>query len=338
MQSAVDTGKGKPQTLNTARQRIQDGTSHDPFEVLGLHTRTDGGREISVFLPLADSVRLDGAGEMQRLPDSDFFVRQLGPTDDVARHYSLTWTEKLTGTVHHQVSPYSFPPQISDFDLHLFQEGHHQHAWKFLGARLACIDDVTGCHFAVWAPGVTRASVVGDFNGWDGRRYPMCCRGSSGIWELFIPGLQAGETYKYEIMSRYGQAFTKTDPYARRMALRPDTTSIVPQDTAWSWADGDWLAARAHFDWQHRPVCVYEVHAGSWRKRPDGGFLNWRELADEMIPWVTGLGFTHIELLPITEHPYDPSWGYQTTGYYAPTSRLGSPEDFRCFVNYCHPT
>jgi len=336
MPSAVDTDSGKPRALNAARQRIQDGTSHDPFEVLGLHVREDGEREVNVFLPAAESVAIDGLGEMRRIPDSDFFVRQLGPADSVAQHYSLTWTEKLTGQVHRQVSPYSFPPQISDFDLHLFQQGRHQHAWTFLGARTASIDDVHGCQFAVWAPGVTRVSVVGDFNGWDGRRHPMCCRGSSGIWELFIPGLQAGDAYKYEIMSRHGQAFTKTDPYARRMALRPETTSIVPRDSAWTWGDDAWLAARAHFDWQHRPVAIYEVHAGSWRKGPDGRFLNWRELAEQLIPWVTEMGYTHIELMPVSEHPLDKSWGYQVTGYFAPTARHGNPDDLRYFIDQCH--
>jgi len=336
MQSAVDAGNDQPDALSAARQRIQDGTSHDPFEVLGLHPLEDGGHEISVFLPPAESVELDGAGAMQRIPGSDFFVLRPGPADRLAPHYSLTWTDKLSGRVHHRVSPYSFAPQISDFDLHLFQEGRHQHVWYFLGARQACIDDIPGCQFAVWAPGAARVSVVGDFNDWDGRRYPMRCRGSSGIWELFIPGLQAGDTYKYEVLSRYGQAFTKTDPYARRMALRPDTTSIVPQDSTWSWSDGEWLAARAQFDWQHRPVSIYEVHAGSWRKGPDGGFLNWRELADQLIPWVIDLGYTHIELMPVSEHPLDESWGYQVTGYFAPTARHGSPDDLRYFIDRCH--
>jgi 1,4-alpha-glucan branching enzyme len=336
MRSAVDADNGQPQTLSAERQKIQDGTSHNPFEVLGVHPRSDGGCEISVFLPPAEAVQLDGLGEMWRVPDSDFFVLQTRSADSVARHYSLTWTEKLNGKAHRQVSPYSFAPQISDFDLHLFQEGRHQHAWQFLGARLASIDNVTGVQFAVWAPGVARVSVVGDFNGWDGRRHPMRCRGSSGIWELFIPGMQAGDAYKYEVLSRRGEAFTKTDPYARRMTLRPDTTSIVPHDSAWSWADGEWLAARAQFDWQHRPVSIYEVHAGSWRRGPDGGFLNWRELADQLIPWVTGMGYTHIELMPVSEHPLDESWGYQVTGYFAPTARHGSPDDLRYFIDQCH--
>jgi 1,4-alpha-glucan branching enzyme len=333
MRSAVDT---ETRPLDAARQCVQDGASHDPFEVLGVHPLADGGSEVTVFLPPAETVELDGVGPMQRIPDSDFFVRTLGPGDTPASHYSLTWTEKLNGHVHSQVSPYSFVPQISDFDLHLFQEGRHQHAWHFLGAHTAGIDGVSGVRFAVWAPGVTRVSVVGDFNGWDGRRHPMRCRGSSGIWELFIPGLQAGDAYKYEVLSRRGQAFTKTDPYARRMALRPDTTSIVPQDSAWTWSDGEWLAARATFDWQHRPISIYELHAGSWRRGEDGRFLSWRELAEQLIPYVLDLGYTHIELMPVSEHPLDESWGYQVTGYFAPTARHGSPDDLRHFIDQCH--
>ncbi|MGB5338667.1 MAG: 1,4-alpha-glucan branching protein GlgB [Gammaproteobacteria bacterium] len=336
MHNVVDTAKHTPHSLGAARQRIQEGTAHDPFEVLGLHTLADGTRELGVFLPAAESVRIDGVGTLLRIPESDFFVLKLKPDTVLDQHYCLTWVEKHNGAVHRQVSPYSFAAQVSDFDLHLFQEGRHQHAWKFLGAQLTRIDSIAGCQFAVWAPGVRRVSVVGDFNGWDGRRHPMRCRGSSGIWELFIPGLQAGDTYKYELLSAHGQYYTKTDPYARSMAMRPDTTSIIPQDTSWTWTDQDWIAARSVFDWQHQPVSIYECHAGSWRKHPDGSFLSWRELADQLIPWVSELGFTHIELLPISEHPLDKSWGYQVTGYFAPTARHGSPDDLRYFIDQCH--
>lgn len=336
MPDAADGPKYRSLRLGVARARIQTGSSHDPFEALGLHALADNSREVSVFLPGAESVHLDGVGRMKRIAGSDCFVCELKTTDTLETHYHLTWMEQHNGNILHQVSPYSFTPQISDFDLHLFREGRHQHAWRILGARLACIDDVEGCRFAVWAPGVRRVSVVGDFNSWDGRRHPMRCRGTSGIWELFIPGLQPGDAYKYELRTVHGQILLKTDPYARRMALRPETTSIIPEETVWSWADSGWLETRPDFDWQHQPVSIYECHAGSWRRHADGGFLNWRELAEQLIPWVADMGFTHIELLPVNEHPLDASWGYQVTGYFAPTARHGSPDDLRYFIEQCH--
>ncbi len=322
--------------LGLARARVQTGGSHNPFEALGIHETPDHKREVSVFLPAAESAQLKGVGKMQRIPGSDIFVCRLKPDDTVEPHFRVTWEEKGSGAVHEQVSPYSFEPQISEFDEHLFREGHHQHAWKFLGARLHTIDGIAGCQFAVWAPGVERVSVVGDFNEWDGRRHPMRCRGTSGIWELFIPGLQPGAAYKYEMRTRRGEILIKTDPYARRMAMRPDTTSIIPEDNEWGWTDDTWMTARASFDWQHAPVSIYECHPGSWRRPADGGFLNWRELAIQLIPWVLELGYTHIELMPVNEHPLDQSWGYQVTGYYAPTARHGSPDDLRYFINQCH--
>ena len=336
MPDAVDGPKRKSPRLGVARARIQTGSSHDPFEALGLHETPDKRREISVFLPPAESVTLDGVGRMKRIPGSDCFVFELQETDTLEQHYRLTWKEKHSGEIHHEVSPYSFDSQIGELDLHLFREGRHQHAWKFLGARQHCVDGVEGCHFAVWAPGVRRVSVVGDFNHWDGRRHPMRCLGDSGIWELFIPDLQPGEAYKYELRTSHGKILIKTDPYARRMALRPETTSIIPEDTDWAWADGDWMQARTRFDWQHQPVSIYECHAGSWRRPADGGFLNWRELAEQLIPWVADMGYTHIELMPVNEHPLDASWGYQVTGYYAPTARHGSPDDLRYFIEQCH--
>jgi 1,4-alpha-glucan branching enzyme len=327
----VSDFRGRKPPLDAARQRVQQGLSHDPFDVLGMHNG-----EVCVFLPPADSVVLEGAGKMQRIAGSDFFV--LAPEQDAAigEHYRLTWTEKHSGTVHRQVSPYSFLPMVGDLDIHLFREGKHHHAWKFLGARLKQSDGIDGCQFAVWAPAVQRVSVVGDFNGWDGRRHPMRCRGDSGIWELFIPGLQAGDAYKYELRTEHGDTYTKTDPYARSMAMRPETTSIVPPETGWSWEDAQWMQARGAFDWQHEPVSIYECHAGSWRRHEDGGFLGWRELAEQLIPWVADMGFTHIELLPVSEYPLDKSWGYQVTGYFAPTARHGSADDLRYFIDQCH--
>ena len=225
---------------------------------------------------------------------------------------------------------------LSEFDLHLLMVGKHHHAWKILGAHLISVEGVSGCRFAVWAPAAQRVSVIGDFNHWNGNTHPMRCTGDSGVWELFIPDLQAGAAYKYEIINRHGQRHLKTDPYARQMFLRPETTSCITSSDAHQWQDAAWIRAREQFDWQHQAISIYEVHAGSWRKHPDGRFYTWRELADSLIPYVQGLHYTHIELLPIAEHPLDESWGYQVSGYYAPTARYGSPDDLRYFVDACH--
>ncbi len=191
--------------------------------------------------------------------------------------------------------------------------------------------------FAVWAPDASRVSVVGPFCRWDGRRFPLRSRGASGVWELFLPGVGAHELYKYEIRNRVtGALHLKSDPVARAGERRPATASVVAPPPAHEFGDGAWMAARAQFDWQHAPISVYELHLGSWRRGADDGFLNYRELADQLVPWVQGTGFTHVELLPITEHPLDDSWGYQTTGYFAPTSRHGSPDDLRYFIDRCH--
>lgn len=316
-------------------ERLQAGTHHDPFEVLGIHPTPDGGRVVRVFLPAAEAVEVAG-GPMTRIDGTDCFERHLPPGSALDRHPLLRWQAKADGRWHLMHSPYTFPPQLGEIDLHLFGEGRHLDVWKVLGARLKTVDGITGCLFAVWAPAVQRVSVVGDFNDWDGRRHPMRVRGTSGVWELFIPGLDAGHAYKYEILGRHGQLVTKTDPYARQMFMRPETASRIPEEIAYAWGDDAWLAARAQFDWQHRPISIYELHAGSWRRHDDGSFYTWGELAAELIPYVCDLGYTHIELMPVAEHPLDASWGYQVSGYYAPTARFGSPHDFRAFVDACH--
>ncbi len=315
--------------------RVQAGTHHDPFEVLGVHPQPDGGTLIRAFLPAAEAVDVAG-GHMSRVPGTDCFERRLPPGTVVEKHPLLRWQSKRSSEWHTAQCPYTFEPQLGEMDLYLLGEGRHFQAWKVLGARLKTIDGVAGCLFAVWAPAVQRVSVVGDFNEWDGRRNPMRCRGTSGIWELFIPGLIAGHAYKYEILGSHGQLVRKTDPYARQMFLRPETTSCIAEEETHTWADDDWIDARSRFDWQHSPISMYELHAGSWRRHADGGFYTWTELADELIPYVQDLGYTHIQLMPIAEHPLDASWGYQVSGYYAPTARFGSPDDFRAFVDACH--
>lgn len=322
--------------MNENLRRIQQGTHHDPFDWLGWHPLPDGSWTLRTFMPAAEAVEVVGLGVMTRMEGTDCFEVKLPSLTTPASHPALRWQDKQAGHWHDAICPYTFAPQIGELDLHLLGQGRHHHAWKVLGSRQTSVDGVEGTQFAVWAPAVQRVSVVGHFNAWDGRRHPLRSRGETGIWELFIPGLQAGEAYKYEILNRHGHLVTKTDPYARQMFMRPETASCIPAATAYDWQDTDWLEARARFDWQHQPVSIYELHPGSWRKHPDGSFYNWAELTETLIPYITDLNYTHIELLPVAEHPLDESWGYQVSGYYAPTARYGSVDDFRAFVDACH--
>ncbi|MBF0256731.1 MAG: 1,4-alpha-glucan branching protein GlgB [Gammaproteobacteria bacterium] len=324
----------KKQPIAAELQRIIDARHHDPFEVLGRHEK-DGQALVRVFLPHAERVQIaEGGLELDRIPGTDFFEWR-GPAEQVANRYRLIWhDDEHHEHVHHD--PYCFPPQLGDMDLHLFGEGRHWHAYRFLGAHLHQVDEVAGVLFAVWAPNAARVSVVGDFNRWDGRVHPMRMR-TGGVWELFVPNLHAAQLYKFEIRNeRWNAVFSKADPYGRRHQLRPLTASIIEAPSAYQWGDADWLQQRAEHDWLHRPMSIYEVHPGSWQRGPEGEMLNYRELAHRLVDYVQQLGFSHIELLPITEHPYDLSWGYQATGYYAPTSRFGTPDDFRYFVDHCH--
>jgi len=228
---------------------------------------------------------------------------------------------------------------VSDYEAYLFGEGHWLRAWEKMGARPAEIDGARGFSFVVWAPNARRVSVVGDFNQWDGRAHPMRHLGASGLWELFIPALQEGTPYKFEIQARSGPPFLKADPFALYAEHPPRTASVLHHLHGYAWRDGEWMDRRREQGTRlDRPMAVYEVHPGSWRRRPDEGNrpLSWRELADELIAYVKKMNFTHVELMPVMEHPFDPSWGYQVTGYFAPTSRYGTPDDFRFFVDECH--
>jgi 1,4-alpha-glucan branching enzyme len=232
------------------------------------------------------------------------------------------------------------PRVISDYEAYLFGEGTWLRAWEKLGARPSEVDGVPGYTFAVWAPTARRVSVVGDFNDWDGSRHDLIALGPSGLWEGFIPGLAAGERYKFEITSNIDDAvFLKADPFALRAERPPDTASLTADLGHYDWQDAAWIETRTQRgEALDRPMAIYEVHPGSWRRKGEIGDqpLSWRELADELVPYVVRLGFTHIELMPVMEHPYEPSWGYQVTGYFAPGSRFGTPDDFRLFVDRCH--
>jgi 1,4-alpha-glucan branching enzyme len=237
--------------------------------------------------------------------------------------------------------PYRYPPVLTDFDLHLFNEGTHLRLYEKLGAQLMEHEGTQGVCFAVWAPNGERVSVIGDFNQWDGRRHPMRPRGASGVWELFVPGLRQGDLYRFEIKTRYqGYMAVKSDPFAFAAELRPNNASVIWDLDRYQWRDGHWMTTRKQRQALDVPIAIYEVHLGSWKREPDPHYghrwLSYRELAEQLVPYAKGMGYTHIELLPITEHPFDGSWGYQTTGYFAPTSRYGTPDDFRYFVDQAH--
>jgi 1,4-alpha-glucan branching enzyme len=326
----------------------------DPFGVLGPHWIERGGRrslairafrqgarEVAVLWGAsrtvfpATSIHPEGAFEaiLPAHTPNLHEGEQVSPTAYRLRFRFLDKTEFET------YDPYAFPPILSEYDLYLSGEGTHYEKYEKLGAHVRDVAGVRGVHFGVWAPNAQRVSVVGDFNLWDGRANPMRNLGPTGIWEIFMPGLDEGALYKFEILSRAGhQLGLKSDPYGFSAEVRPNTASVVFDINRYQWGDSAWLAERASRDWQHSPMSIYEVHAGSWRRKPeeDHRWLTYRELAAELLPYVKQMGYTHIELMPIMEHPLDASWGYQTAGYYAVTSRFGSPSDFMYFVDRCH--
>ena len=228
---------------------------------------------------------------------------------------------------------------LTDYDLHLFNEGTHVRAWEKFGAHRIIVDGATGVHFAVWAPNADRVSVIGDFNRWDGRVHVMRPIASSGVWELFIPELPDGACYKYEVRTRAGHLLEKADPYGLRFEVPPNSASVIWTEGRYQWGDEEWLRDRPSFaGWHDRPMSIYEVHLGSWKRVPEEGnrYLSYRELSDTLVPYVREMGYTHIELMPVMEHPFSGSWGYQVIGFFAPTSRFGTPDDFRYFVDQCH--
>ncbi|MBU1384338.1 MAG: 1,4-alpha-glucan branching protein GlgB [Alphaproteobacteria bacterium] len=341
------TGKTAPETVNEggaapltdaiAVEALSGGGLSDPFAVLGPH-RIGERTVVRAFLPGAESVELvsrdDGAslGRLEREGDSDLWTG--ARTDDVPYLLRIQWPDAVQETE----DPYSFGPILGDLDLHLFSEGSHWDLAQKLGSAEAVCEGVAGVRFAVWAPNARRVSVVGDFNMWDGRRHPMRRRGESGVWELFLPRLTAGATYKYEIVGPHGHVLPqKADPLARQTELPPATASVVASPDAFAWTDQRWMAERAGRQSATSPISIYEVHAASWL-RPEGNdsTLDWQGLSDRLIPYAVRLGFTHVELLPIMEHPFGGSWGYQPLSQFAPSARYGSPAEFAGFVDACH--
>jgi 1,4-alpha-glucan branching enzyme len=314
----------------------------DPFGFLGLHDGKDG-LVLRTFQPWAERMEvLDAASrevvaELPRVHPAGFFAGPVKARRGRFAYRLRAYTRE--GLSHELDDPYRFGPVLGELDIHLLAEGNHLRSYEKLGAHPIEHEGANGVAFAVWAPGAKRVSVIGDFNGWDGRRHPMRLHPACGVWEVFLPDLEPGEVYKFEILGQHGQLLPlKADPYAAQAELPPRTASIVAAPSRHTWRDDSWMRGRAERNDRAAPISIYEVHLGSWRRRPEEGdrFLTYRELADELVPYVRELGFTHLELLPITEFPFDGSWGYQPIGLFAPTSRFGTPDDFRFFVDACH--
>jgi 1,4-alpha-glucan branching enzyme len=302
-----------------------------PHDVLGRHRDGDGER-IVTFRPDATGARLAPDGPALEALDAPGVFAWRGPPGTVRQPWDIEWTF-ANGQRHRAVDPWAFPPETHPDARQAFHEGRHTAAWELLGAHPTEREGVAGVRFTVWAPNARRVSAVGDFNGWDGRRHPMT-RHERGIWETFVPGAGPGDHYKFEVLDAHGRIRLKADPFARYAEARPSTASVVVPESVFPWSDSEWLAREAH--WRRAPLSFYEVHLGSWVRHWDGTFYGYRELGERLAAWVGALGFTHVELLPVTEHPLDASWGYQCTGWFAPTRRFGAPDDFRAFVDTLH--
>jgi 1,4-alpha-glucan branching enzyme len=319
---------------------LRSGACFDPHAILGAHPATIqgvSGTVLRAFHPdatWAECVMAEGSSRPMRTLGGGIFAVFVPGAGRLDYRFRFHFAD---GGAWERVDPYRFTPTVGEIDLHLFNEGTHQKLWLVLGAHLRIIDGVQGTSFAVWAPNAQRVSVVGEFNRWDGRLFPMRALGSSGVWEIFIPSVEAGALYKYELRTQEGAIRIKTDPFARLMEMPPETASIVTESD-YRWGDGAWMKRRAEVDILREPVSIYEVHLGSWARVPEEGnrWLGYREIAPKLVEHVKRLGFTHIEFMPLSEHAYYPSWGYQITGYYAPTVRYGSPDDLRYLVDYCH--
>jgi 1,4-alpha-glucan branching enzyme len=318
-------------------ERLVRREHNDPHAILGAHPHADGV-VIRALRPAAAAVRavVDGqAVALEQIHPGGIF-EGLVDGAELPLHYTFEVDYPDLGTVELE-DPYRFLPTIGDLDLHLIGEGRHEELWARLGAHVRELEGVRGTSFAVWAPAGRSVHVVGDFNGWDAHLHPMRSLGSSGIWELFVPGVGDGSAYKYEIVAPDGEIRLKADPVAFATEVPPKTASVVHEST-YEWADAEWLASRREAEPLAGPMSIYEVHMGSWRLNPleDNRSLTYLELADELAAYVLDMGFTHIELLPVMAHPFTGSWGYQVTGYFAPSPRFGSPDDFRAFVDRLH--
>ncbi len=321
---------------------IVAGDHGDPFSFLGPHTDPHGGATVvRTFMPAAEtmeviSIKSGTRTPMRKTHSAGLFETRV-PAAELASGYRLSYAA-ASGTREID-DPYRFPPVLGEIDLHLFAEGTHYRNFEKMGAHVIRHEGVRGVHFAVWAPNASRVSVVGDFNDWDGRYHPMRLHPGAGVWEVFVPGLGEGTLYKFEIKSKDGTILPlKADPYARAMEPPPRTASRVTPEGSFAWSDQQWMTERAKRNAVGAPISIYEVHLGSWRHKldPHARRMTYLELADELVSYVKDMGFTHIELMPVSEFPFDGSWGYQPIGLFAPTSRFGTPDEFRQFVDRCH--
>ncbi len=304
--------------------------THDPHTLLGLHSLNDTSKVIRLWQPGAKTLHLELFGkivEAKKVNEEGLFECE-APLSTTLHDYRIFHASGLIAN-----DPYAFYPTMGELDLHLFARGVHYELYNMLGAKVAVHQGCNGTKFAVWAPNAVAVSLVGDFNFWDGRINPMRAFGS-GVWELFIPGIGSGEKYKFEIRTPEGHVLLKSDPFAFYSQMRPDTASIVFDTSVYTWTDQEWMEKRKVKN-LNTPMNVYELHLGSWKRGPSG-FLNYREIAHMLTSYCTEMHFTHVELMPVMEHPLDESWGYQVTGFFASTSRYGTPADFQYFVNYLH--
>lgn len=322
-----------------AIKALVNGDVGAPTNILGRHI-IDKKVSIRTFRPWADTIQLindeaKATVTMDKIDDAGLFVASVETSwANVPYHFEAKTFHKTTEIY---ADPYIFDPLLSDYDIYLFGQGRHQEIYEKLGAHPREIDGVKGINFAVWAPNCYKVAVVGEFNHWDSRTHAMENRGGIGIWEIFIPNIDVGTAYKYEVRSHnQGYRAQKADPYGFYAEVRPNTASIVYDIDQYDWQDDQWMTQRAEKAPLELPMNIYEIHLGSWRRKSDDEFYSYRELADELVPYLVDMDYTHIELLPITEHPLDVSWGYQVIGYYAPTSRFGTPDDFMYFVDTCH--
>lgn len=322
---------------------IVNGEHSDPHTVLGMHEMEEDGRKavvVRAFLPHAAGITvIDYANKrkkytMERLHADGFFEVTIADREEWFR-YQLEYTD-ADGNTWRSYDPYSFSPTLSEFDRHLFGAGTHYEIYEKMGGRLMTHEGARGAAFSVWAPNAKAVSVIGDFNNWDARRSPMRRLGESGIWELFLPAAAEGDKYKFHVTQCDGRVVDKTDPYGVYAEVRPNNASVLYPLKRYKWKDRRWMTARRKYDFRAAPMNIYEVHPGSWKRAEGNRFLSYTELAEQLIPYVKEMGYTHIEMLPVEEHPFDGSWGYQVTGYYAPTSRYGSPDEFKQFVDACH--
>jgi 1,4-alpha-glucan branching enzyme len=318
-------------------EALVHGGHPDSFAVLGMQ-QVSGGLLVRALLPGAQRVevlRRDTGKAVRRLRR----IHDTGLFETLMAEGTLAFAYQLRADGRVLEDPYGFPSTLSESDLFLFNEGTLERAYRWMGAHPVSVHGVAGVRFCVWAPAARRVAVVGDFNGWDGRLHGMRRHPASGLWEIFLPGVAESALYKFEIFDARGQRLPqRADPFARAMEHPPRTASRVVGDNPYAWHDGEWMAQRAHRQPLNAALSIYELHAGSWRRRGGEGnrYLSYRELADELIPYVLDLGFTHIQLMPLSEYPFDGSWGYQPVGLFAPTSRFGSPDDLRHFIDACH--